>query len=335
MTSPSAGPADALELRYARLRAWLNDYKASTGFTWAKIGREVGYAESSLSLFANGKYPQANATHLLDALGDYARLADARRTALVQPSFVMTSIARTINRLIWETQLLRRIGIVSGEAGIGKSEAFRNHAAGSPNAAYVLMNSQARTSAALLRKMLAAIDRAEHRSVPPHVLYDRLVEFTRGTSWYFLIDEANFLRSESLNTLRCFQEEAGRIPVVLTGNAELYQNAQWTGGRSRESSAAFTQFESRCAVRAHLSAADVKRSDVIAIAEQIVGVDVTTGCADLLLKHAQSAAAGSIRNLITILDKARAEREDPAAPVTKVDIALAIERHTRGSRSAA
>jgi DNA transposition AAA+ family ATPase len=335
LTSPSEGPADALEQRYERLRAWLVEYKATTSFTWAKIGREVGYAESSLSLFAGGKYPLANSAHLLDTLDDFARLADARRSALARPAFVMTSIAKAINRLVWETQLLRRIGIISGEVGIGKSEAVRNHAAGAPSAAYIVLNPHVKTSHALLPKMLAAIGRSERRSLPPHVLYDRLVEYTRDSSWYFLIDEANFLRSEALNTLRCYQEEAGGIPIVLTGNAELYQNAQWTGGgRARESSAAFTQFESRCAVRAHLTAADVKPSDVMAIAEQIVGVEVTRGCADLLLRQAQNASGGSMRNLIIILQKARNERQDPSAPVTKVDIALAIDRHTRGVRAA-
>jgi DNA transposition AAA+ family ATPase len=335
VTSPE-GPADALERRYTRWREWLNQYKASNSFTWAKIARELGtYAESSLSLFAHAKYPVENSSQLLDTIERYARLVEARRAAIAQPGFVMTSIARTINSLIWETQLLGRIGIIAGESGIGKSQAIRYHAADTPNAAYVVLHSYVSTAHALLPKMLAAIGRPEPRRVPPYVAYDRLVEFTKGTSWFFLIDEAHHLQSKTLDMLRCYQEEAG-VALILGGNTELFQNAQWID-RIQQPSAAFTQFESRCAVRAHLTAADVKRGDVLAIAQQVVGVELTNACADMLLTQARNAVGGSIRTVVTVLQKAQAaHHRDPSKPLTREDIEAVIERHmNRGSRRAA
>lgn len=334
MSSTPTPSLTELSARYEVARNWLLDYKASTGFTWAKIAREVGgnYAETTLNLFGSGKYPVANSAQLVAAIEAFARLVDARRTALRQHHFVLTSIAKTVNNLIWQTQLFRRIGIISGDSGIGKSEAMQHHAAGTPNAAHLTLNPHIKTSYGLLPKMLAAIGRPEGKLHAPHILYDRLLQHTRGTSWFFLIDDAHFLLSETLDMLRCYQEEAGGVPIVLSGNARLYQNAQWAAGQSV---AAFTQFDSRCAVRVHLSASDIKRGDVIAIAQQLIGAQLTESCVEILLRQAKLAPSGSLRHLVTILQTAQTQRQDTSAPVTKQDIAEAIETRSRKGSSVA
>jgi len=320
--SPDAAGEPTIEERNATAQAWILYQKNSTDESWDSLARQIeGVSGSSLHLFATGKYP-AKGTKILERIERYRDLVEERRSTVSAPEYVETSLTRKMNRAVRKAQLLNRICRIAGESGIGKTSFFRSYLERSPRTVYVRLNPIAAKPWQILSMLLeAAAPGSGKRHASQHV-YELLVETLRATNRTIIVDEAQFANAQSFDTLRCLQEEAG-VPLVISGNESVHER----GPRGGEA-AAFVQFESRCVESLLLRCNDIQRSDVDAIAGQMLEGTLASDAGDKLLEQAR--LSGGLRRLVTILQDAQTMRPSPDSPVTKAMVLKAIARKPTG-----
>lgn len=311
---------------YRRVANALKLHKSITGASWEELAPEFGYKGSGLNLFANERYPIANAHHLCKAIEQTLATIEERRSLITEVRYVETTIARGINALLKKAVLLNKIVICAAESGTGKTTTFQNYYLQHPRAIYFKGNATFATSTAstwpLLVKLACALDNQRAAIGAKAMMYEIILGSLRNTGRLIIIDEAQFLQPGQLDLVRCLHEEA-RCPVVLGGNETLYERAGAFG-----SSASFVQFNSR-SLRARFGTGDIDASDVELIAEQLVGIEFARDAAPILLEQAR--AAGGFRRLTTILQLAQTHR-DGNGKVRKEHVLKGIREFAGGER---
>jgi DNA transposition AAA+ family ATPase len=311
--------------RYDRNVAALRAYKSSSNSTWKEVATALGgsYTESSVTVFANGKYPLESAHNIIERVEQFLALVEERRLTLTQPTFVLTSIAKRIFSVIKQSELLLKIGVIGAESGTGKTSAINewhithlNTTLIRANRTFAPSSSASQHSSSPFPTLLKIARAVGYTDTAPSrrqtLIYDAVVDALRGSNRVLMFDEAHFLPSEALDITRTIHEDA-RIPIVLAGHATLYDR----GPREHESLIAY---RSR-ALREKVTTAQVRASDVELIASQIVGVDVARDASRVLLQEAQSN--GGFRRLVTLLQVAQTYRDTDH--VTKDQVLRAIE----------
>lgn len=312
--------------RYEKAASALRDFKSTTGRTWDEIGREVGaYSGSAMSAFAGGKYPIGNSRNIVEAVDRFTALVSERRSLLTETRYVDTTIARGITAAIKKAELLNKIVVIQTESGCGKTTVLQHYAVAYPRSVYLKGNPTFRTKAAstwaLQVEIAAAIDLPASAKGLKTVLYQAIRKTLRNSGRLLIIDEAQFLEPDQLDLIRCLHEEA-KIPVVLSGNHDLYERA--TGFTS---SSAFTQFRSRT-LRASFSIKDIQAADVELIAEQF-DIEIGRDAHAILLDQARMA--GGFRRLTSVLQLAQIHRSG-AGKVRKEHVLASIKELAGGDQ---
>jgi len=295
--------------RITSAQAWLADQYKSKG-TWKKVADEVGeYDESSISLFARGRYPSSGTPLRLLAVVEQAQdFAEDRAKNVFKPRFVETSLARAMQRAFRQTRSRGALGVLSSESGCGKSATWLEIAKTDSRVVIMRANPTLMNRPwPLISSLLKAAGEANWEGKQPSRAFEFMVENFRSGKKSLVIDEAQFVSQAGLDLLRCLSEDAG-IPILFSGNAQIYERGLMTGANP----AAFTQFQSRIQVDEHVRTEQITPADVHAIASQLVPADVLDEeeVRAALLSEAQSP--GGFRRLISVLQRAmeRARRGD-------------------------
>ena len=116
-------------------RTWLNAHKVDTGQSWPELAKLTAVAESTLSLFASGKYAGRNEPIAVRVLAYRDRLTTQATIAIEAPEvpdwYDTPTANRLYNMLRW-AQSGKMVLIVS-IPGIGKTKTARRFAAADPN----------------------------------------------------------------------------------------------------------------------------------------------------------------------------------------------------------
>jgi DNA transposition AAA+ family ATPase len=291
---------------YRRVAAALNEYKSNTaGVTWASLAREIGgeYSESSMSVFASGKYKCESARNIVEAVERFLSLVDERRQLITEAQYVPTSLSRRMLALIKKVVLLTKIGVIAAESGTGKTRTLQEYLISAPRSIYIMcdptMQPQHLSVWPVLYRLLASLGVHTNAKCNQVIAMVTVIDKLRNTGRAIIFDEAQFLPAVALDLIRGIHEQA-RVPVILAGNETMYE-----GARSGQSSAAYVQFASR-SLRERFGSADIKPADVDMIAEQLVGVELAKSSEKMLVDQARSA--GGFRRLVTLLQIAQTLR---------------------------
>lgn len=328
-TGPGGGSGPAAEsvaISPERFRAaieGLRAFKDSSELPWSEIAPQIGadYAESTISVFASGKYALKNSRNVVEAVEQFLALVEERRSLITQPQFVETSVAKLILALTRKIVLLMRMGVLAADSGVGKSTTLQQYQLRYPRTIYLRANPTWRprnvSVTPILHPLLRSLDyqQLKANSVQTHG-YDYCVAKLKGTERLLIVDEAQYCPSEGLNVLRALHEDAG-IPILLAGNEAMYTR----GPAGFITPAEFTQFESRC-LRERLSARDITGADVDLIAEQILEVDLARDASSILLEQAQGP--GGFRRLVIVLQVAQLLRRSASERIAKAHVVRAL-----------
>lgn len=226
----------------ARLRQQLIDHKTVEGLSWSDLARMVGdVGGSTLSAFAGGKYNGDN-LEIAWKLNRFFVADEARREqALVMPEtpgFRFTKTARMITaQLRWAHE--GEMAAIVGAPGVGKTAAFDQYCAVTPNAFKATMSPATRAVGPMLAEVARSVGRQIKRSANANTLFQDLIGRLTDRHALLIVDEAQHLSDIALDQLRALHDRVG-CGVVLAGNPLVLTRVQG-GARLSE----FAQLYSR------------------------------------------------------------------------------------------
>ncbi len=223
------------------LKQALRDHMKEKGISQVEVGRAISRSGSSLSAWLTGTYP-GNIEDLEFRVRNYLTRAAARESSLPRLTpFVSTSISRKIFEVAELSHLECELGVVTGEAGIGKTESLLEYAARNPEV--ILIQADLSFSAKVLfKKLLEALDITKNGTIQE--MLDLVVAKLKGSGRLIMVDEAEHLPYRALELLRRVLDKAG-VGILLVGMRRLYYNL-------RDDKNHFSQLYSRVGVYVQL-----------------------------------------------------------------------------------
>ncbi|WP_296715977.1 AAA family ATPase [Tistrella sp.] len=135
-------------------------------------------------------------------------------------AFAMTTVADDVMDAARWAQTGPDLSVVVGDPGIGKTEALRRYTLDAPNAWIATMSAEGEKPLAALEEICGVLGVTPAGS--PSAVRRIIIRRVRDTGGCILIDEAQHLSTEALDTLRTIHDDAG-IGLVLCGNARLWE----------------------------------------------------------------------------------------------------------------
>ncbi len=234
----------------------LIEYMNEQGYSQADIAKRLGMSGAAISQYIHGKYPSPET---IDAKVRVMLQKEELRQQVAgvkELPFAMTGIARQVMEALEYARIKRNITVIYGDAGVGKTRAAEEWAAGKMDVVH-LTAAPALGNPKSFFKYLAR----ELRVIKSgHIddLYLELCDRLQGSDKMIIIDEAQHLKLQTLENIRGIQETAG-VAVVLIGNETVY--TKMIGRHSAE----FAQLFSRIGWRRHVLTDHFTLEDVLLV----------------------------------------------------------------------
>lgn len=277
----------------AGLRADVTLAMLSDRLSQADLAREIELSASALSQWLKDAYKGDNAAIEARLSAWLARRA-VRAIPVEQPGapqWVDTPTGQAIEKALAFARSRRKIAVVYGGAGVGKTTALRRFARNTPGAWIVTASPAIGSMAALLRELCRAMELSASGWKNSALSAD-IVRRLAGEPSVLIVDEAQHLSIPALEQLRYIHDQAG-AGLVLSGNESVY--SRLTGGNRR---ADFAQLFSRVGRRMRISLPTEGDIGAVLDAWQITGRPERA--------YAQQIAElpGGLRGLFNLLEEA-------------------------------
>lgn len=237
-----------------QVRARLGEIMAQRGLSQSEVAHLCGMSVTRLSQFRSGKYPG----NLLETARQIAYALDRyleQEAAPKEPAFAPTSVAQQVEAVCSYAHRQQVLGMVHGDAGLGKTMAVAAYAASHRDVVLVTANPTLRSPKAMLEELADALGLKEAGT--ERRMVKAIIRLLSGSGRLVIIDEAQHLSLRAIDTLRTIHDSA-RVGMVFVGNDELFARLR---GRGQSE---FAQFASRIGIRRHLAPV-VSREDVAAV----------------------------------------------------------------------
>lgn len=287
------------------------------GLTQATVARETGINQGALSAFLSGTYKgdRAAIAEKLLQWQDQRERRDRIPVGLVEAvPFVKTLTAERIMATLDYAQLAGDMVVIQSEPGAGKTATLRHFARNRPNAWLATMSADTKAPVAMLEEVGYAVANLINVSnsggaSPMRRVVENLV---RDSGDILLVDEAQHLKPEALETLRAIHDATG-IGMALCGNSKLLERID-----------GFPQLSSR--IGRKLRIGRPTGEDVAALAETL-GV-VVDQQREFLEKVARNA--GGLRSVVKTIRLAHLAADGAGEPLALTHLAKAWSNLTGG-----
>lgn len=234
----------------------IQEYMQEKGLSQSATARLLGIGESTFSRYVNGDYP--NPGMIDKKIEELLAKEKIRRevTAAGDIPFALTSVSNTVMNVLEYARIQRTIGVIYGDAGIGKTRTMREWAKNKSDVV-ILTATPAFNSPKSFLKYLA---RQLRTTKSGHIddLYMDIMDRLAGTDKMLIIDEAQHLSLKTIENIRSLQDATG-VAVVFIGNELVY--TKMIGKQQAE----FAQLFSRIGIRKHLMTDCFTEEDVKAV----------------------------------------------------------------------
>lgn len=238
---------------YVEACSFIRQYMNSTKKTQSQVAKELDVSPSALSGFLSGTYKTPHT--VISRIEELAEINTQKKVSPREPAYVETSISRDVTNAIKYSHLQGKISVVYGDAGIGKTMAFRNYLEQNSLAIGITISPTYASITGVNEKL------AEQLGVRERVSRRQTMEIInklRGSGRVVVIDEAQHLTVRALNHLRCLSDESG-VGICFIGNDEVYSKLKGSG------KADFAQLFSRIGMRKQVMVSSITRQDVKAV----------------------------------------------------------------------
>lgn len=197
------------EIRAAFL-AWV---EANRQFTRAQVGGMLGYPDgTAVSKYISDKYDR-------DPEDIEGKIADLLKRDSLRRSFnselILTNVVRGFAAFADKVTNTNTVGVLTGEAGIGKTRAAHHYASTHPTTVLITVNPAQKDERGVRQLIWSAIDHRGCKWDEPR--FDFLVRKFRGTNRLFIVDGAQYLGAGGRSLLYTFHDATG-CPILLVGN---------------------------------------------------------------------------------------------------------------------
>lgn len=225
-------------------------YRDGSGKSQSEIARELGVSAGMLSAFLGGTYKTPHT--LIPKIEALLAKTESRKLAPRAPGFALTTVSKQVMDAIEYCHLQGKIGVIYGDAGIGKTMAIRQYCEENPMAISITISPAFATMSGvndLLSERIGVREKNARR------IYSEIVSRLNGSGRVIIIDEAQHLTKKTLEHLRSISDEAG-IGICLVGNEEVYSRLKGSG------KADFAQIFSRIGIRQPVFLSNIKKMDM-------------------------------------------------------------------------
>ena len=242
------------------LIAEAKSYMETKKMSQAQFANMVGVSESTISRWLKGDYPNMESVSAKVRL--YLDKESLREQSLEAGSidFVMTNVSKKIWQVLEYSRLQKKLSIIYGDAGIGKTKTAREWAKGKSDVVFVTVTPAFGNQKPFLKLLARALKTSRTGTVDD--LYLDILDRLESRDMTIIIDEAQHLTVKTLEAIRSINDSTGTA-IVLIGNEVVY--SKMMGKQQAE----FAQRFSRIGMRSSLSVDMLTGEDV----RQIFGTD--------------------------------------------------------------
>lgn len=216
------------------LRTELQSYMKDHNYSMTQTSRGLGISTSAISQWLKSAYNGDN-ERIDRQVSDYlVRENEKTQFRSLEIPFVMTNNAKIIFKVARTCHLYKKMGMIYGASGLGKTVAGREYALKHPDTIYIHAN-RSFTPKVLFRKLSKELGYAGKGYVAE--LLDEIIDKIKDSGRLIIVDQANFLNVTSLHLLRTLYDEAS-IGIILLGTEELYWNIK---GQKEEYAQVYTR----------------------------------------------------------------------------------------------
>ena len=194
----------------------------TTDYTQAKIARELGISNSTISELLKDRWKGPSGDRHLARLHNWMELTARRDSILASKTCVDTTVAReiiTVARIVAETC---QMGVVFGPARIGKTITLKaiegDQSFGDP--VLITVDESTVRPFALCRRICERFDLGTNTTFDR--VFHRLIERLIGTKRMLMFDEADFADYHALEMIRQLHDQTG-CPILLAGKPKIYE----------------------------------------------------------------------------------------------------------------
>lgn len=229
-------------------------YMEEKKISQAKFAKAVDTSESSISRWLQNDYP--NMDSINKKVIEFLEKENARKQSIGKLDFVMTNVSRQVWNVLEYTRLQKTIGIIYGDAGIGKTETAKHWAQGKSDIVMITVTPAFANPKPFL-KLLARAFKTSRTGTMDDVYLD-ILDRLENRDITLIIDEAQHLTVKSLEIVRSLNDNADTA-IVMIGNEVVYN--KMLGKQKAE----FAQLFSRIGMRSSLSTEMLRKEDAAAI----------------------------------------------------------------------
>lgn len=228
----------------------LRKYMEDTGKNQTTVAKELDISSSRMSSFLSGTYKTPHT--VIPKVQELLQMREKKKVAPKEPEYRETSISMTVLNTIKYCHVQGKVGVVYGDAGIGKTMAFNQYLKENSLAVGITISPTYASITGvneLLGEQLGVRERVARK------ITKEIVTKLKGSGRVIIIDEAQLLTTRTLNHLRCLSDESG-VGLCLIGNLEVYTRLKGTG------KADFAQLFSRLGMAKPVMTINLTQADV-------------------------------------------------------------------------
>ncbi|WP_350355592.1 AAA family ATPase [Serratia symbiotica] len=195
-------------------------------YTQSKVAAKTGLSSAVISQYLKGVY-NGNIDNVEAAINNFiTREGGKEKNREVKARFVKTQLSSNCLILLRNTHLDADVGVIYGNAGLGKSMVLRQYAS-SYKDVILIEADLGYTTKVLLQELCDRLGVNKRGNI--HDLTENSITALHDTGWLVLIDEAELLPYRALEAMRRIHDRAG-AGVVLAGMPRLLLNLKGRRG---------------------------------------------------------------------------------------------------------
>lgn len=234
-----------------RARDLIKEYKETFGKTQSQIAKEMGISDGQLSSFLSGTYKAPHT--IIPKVEQFVSIREQKETAPRAPGFKPTTVSNIVMNLIAYCHVQGKIGVVYGDAGIGKTMGIKEYHKQNPDTSIVITISPCFATMTGVNELIA--EELKIREKVSRKIFAESIRKLKGSNKVTIIDEAQHLTVRVINHLRCLADESG-VGIAFIGNEEIYLKMKGAG------QASYAQLYSRIADNKHVLTSNITRNDI-------------------------------------------------------------------------
>lgn len=183
----------------------LNDYMAKSGASQTKVAKALGISSATLSYFLKGTYT-GDIQAICDKVKDYLEVEAQRAALKTNEGLIQTKCYKTIHKFCSLVLAHQICGMLTGDAGCGKTTALKAFAKAHPSVIMIEAD-HGYTAKALFDELCYTLGLDDRGSL--HQKLVRIVDKLNGSGRLIIIDEAEHLPYRALELIRRVHDKAG------------------------------------------------------------------------------------------------------------------------------